>query len=73
VTTHESAVLDQDIVRKDEVWFVKKENDGASKLYSLEEFKPRFDVDIRKGYLSGRFGAIPFIHGQLDIQSLSEN
>jgi AAA15 family ATPase/GTPase len=72
VTTHEAAVLDQDILRKDEVWFVKKEIDGSSKIYSLEEFKPRFDADIRKGYLNGRFGAIPFIHDQHGLQELAE-
>ncbi|MBF9142695.1 AAA family ATPase [Hymenobacter properus] len=73
VTTHESGILDQDILRKDEVWFVKKAKDKSSMLYSLEEFKPRFDTDIRKGYLNGRFGAIPFIHSQEGLQGLIES
>nr|GFC77749.1 hypothetical protein [Tanacetum cinerariifolium] len=73
VTTHEASILDQDILRKDEVWFVKKNRDGSSMIYSLEEFKPRFDSDIRKGYLTGRFGAIPFIHSQKGLQSLAES
>jgi hypothetical protein len=61
VTTHESSILDLDLLRRDEVWFVEKDTDGVSTLYSLEEFAPRNDKDIRKGYLLGRFGAIPFI------------
>ena len=59
-TTHETGVLDLDFLRKDEIWFVEKNKDGESTLYSLEEFKPRKDKDIRKGYLLGRYGAIPF-------------
>lgn len=59
VTTHESNLLNQDIVRKDEVWFTQKLSDGSTSLYSLEEYKPRFDKDIRRGYLAGRFGGVP--------------
>lgn len=61
VTTHEANLLDLDLVRRDEVWFVEKDADGASAVYSLEEFTPRYDKDIRKGYMLGRFGAIPLI------------
>ena len=60
-TTHELDLLDLDLLRKDEIWFVEKDNAFASHLYSLEEFKPRYDKDIRKGYLQGRFGGIPII------------
>jgi len=59
-TTHESNLLDLNIFRQDEVWFAEKDKGGATNLYSLSEFKPRYDLDIRKGYLKGRFGAIPF-------------
>jgi len=58
-TTHESNLLDLSIFRQDEIWFAEKNNEGATNLYSLSEFKPRYDLDIRKGYLKGRFGAIP--------------
>lgn len=61
VTTHETNLLDQELVRKDEIWFVQKDKKGQSSLYSLEEFQPRFDKDIRRGYLSGRFGGIPIL------------
>jgi len=61
-TSHESNLLDLEIFRQDEIWFVEKdEKNGDSKMYSLSEFKPRYDLDIRKGYLKGRFGAIPFL------------
>jgi len=60
-TTHESHLLDLDLFRQDEIWFTEKDESGASKIYSLSEFKPRYDLDIRKGYLAGRFGAIPFL------------
>jgi len=61
ITTHESRLLDFDLLRRDEIWFVEKDNDDASKLYSLEQFKDfaRFDRKIDKAYLDGRFGAIP--------------
>jgi len=59
VTTHESNLLNFDLLRRDEIWFVNKNEYGESEIFSLEEFKPRYDKDIRKGYLFGRFGAIP--------------
>jgi uncharacterized protein len=61
VTTHESSLLDLELLRRDEIWFVEKDKDGASSIYSLEEFKPGYDKDLRKGYLLGRFGAIPIV------------
>jgi len=63
-TTHEDRLLDLKLFRKDEVWFVKKNSCGESSLYSLEEFKPRKDKDIRTGYLKGRFEAIPIFSSQ---------
>jgi AAA15 family ATPase/GTPase len=68
VTTHESSLLDFKLLRRDEVWFVEKNKHGESHLYSLEEFQPRFDKEIRKAYLQGRFGAIPYIS---DYQKLN--
>ncbi|MCF6185804.1 MAG: ATP-binding protein [Bacteroidales bacterium] len=59
-TTHESNLLDFSIFRQDEIWFAEKNQGSATILYSLSEYKPRYDLDIRKGYLKGRFGAIPF-------------
>jgi AAA15 family ATPase/GTPase len=64
VTTHETNLLDLALLRRDEIWFVEKDTQGVSHTYSLEEFSPRYDKDIQKGYLLGRFGAIPFMGRQ---------
>lgn len=61
VTTHESGLMDLKLLRRDEIWFVEKSGEGASTVYSLEEFLPRYDKDVRKGYLLGRFGAVPIL------------
>jgi len=72
VTTHESSLLDLNFLRKDEIWFIEKNKSGESTAYSLEEFKPRYDKEIRKGYLLGRFGAIPFISSLKDLNWLND-
>lgn len=60
-TTHETHLLDQDFLRRDEIWFIEKDRLGCSHLYSLADFKIHPDIKIEKGYLQGRFGAIPFV------------
>lgn len=67
-TTHESNLLDLEIFRQDEIWFAEKDHSGSTKLYSMSEYKPRYDSDIRKGYLNGRFGAIPFLGNLADLK-----
>ena len=62
-TTHESNLLSTAPVRQDEIWFVEKDKKGESHLSSLCEYKPR--ENVQKGYLNGRYGAIPFF-GELD-------
>lgn len=63
-TTHDALLLDLDFLRRDQIWFAEKnENTCATDLYSLASFSPRKGENIRKGYLQGRFGAIPFIGG----------
>lgn len=59
VTTHESRLLDLDILRRDEVWFINKRITGESDIYSLEEYNTRFDQKIDKAYLDGRYGGVP--------------
>ena len=56
---------DLDLLRRDEIWFAEKDSEGASHLYSMVDFKVRKDLEIRKHYLQGRFGAVPFL-GNLD-------
>ena len=69
VTTHESSLLDQDLIRRDEIWFAEKDHGGSTRLYSLLDFKVRNDLEIRKHYLQGRFGAIPFLGNIGNLQS----
>jgi AAA15 family ATPase/GTPase len=66
-TTHESNLLDQDLFRLDEIWFAEKDGSGSTDLYSLCDFKVHNTIDIRKGYLSGRYGAIPFLANLKDL------
>ena len=63
-TTHDAMLLDLTFFRRDQIWFAEKdEKSCATELYSLASFSPRKGENIRKGYLQGRFGAIPFIGG----------
>jgi len=60
--THDSGLLDQKLFRRDQIWFTEKNPEGATDLYSLWEIKNiRKDENFRKGYISGRYGAIPFL------------
>lgn len=58
-TTHESKIKDLELVRQDEIWFVEKNRNNESELYSLDVFKERYDKRVEKAYLEGRYGAIP--------------
>lgn len=61
-TTHDTSLLNQEILRRDQIYFVdKKREDGVSSLYSLADFNIRNDANIQKAYLLGKFGAIPSI------------
>lgn len=63
-TTHDTGLLDQSLLRRDQVWFAEKNEDTAeTDIYALVEFSPRKDESILNGYLQGRYGAIPFISG----------
>jgi len=54
--------MDLDLFRNDEIWYVKKNYARSSELYSLYEFKQRYDKKLVKDYLNGRFGAVPEIN-----------
>jgi AAA15 family ATPase/GTPase len=73
LASHESTLLTQKLLRKDEVWFVVKDNFGSSKLHTLEEYNIRFDKEIRKDYLLGRFKAIPRIGNRNKLTILNQN
>lgn len=65
-TTHECNLLNMDIFRQDEIWFMEK-SEGNSVLYPLTDFNVRQDLDLAKGYINGRFGAIPFLGNFNDL------
>lgn len=65
-TSHSTNLLDLDFLRRDQIWFTEKdEQTAATDLFSLYDFSIRKDTKVEKGYLIGRFGAIPFIKGGL--------
>jgi AAA15 family ATPase/GTPase len=60
-TTHDTSLLDPALFRRDQVWFTEKDVSGATDLYSLQDFSVRKGEAIQKGYLVGRYGAIPVL------------
>ena len=64
-TTHDSNLLDLDLVRQDEIWFIKRLEDHSSKMYSLNRYKERYDKKIDKEYLLGRYDAIPIFDEEI--------
>lgn len=65
-TTHDAMLLDLDFFRRDQIWFAEKDDRScATELFPLTSFSPRKGENVRRGYLKGRFGAIPFIGGDV--------
>ncbi|MBO4901869.1 MAG: ATP-binding protein [Lachnospiraceae bacterium] len=65
--SHDVNLLDLDLFRRDQIYFVEKNyNTGVTDLYSLADFSPRKTENIQKGYLQGRYGAIPFPEGGIE-------
>ena len=66
-TSHDVTTMRNDIYRRDEIWFVARDQNGSSQLYSLLEFRnengivPRPDASFNKQYLAGRYGADPYL------------
>lgn len=58
-SVHDTNIMDLDLLRQDEIWFVERQEDHSSTIYSLSKYKERFDKKISKDYLLGRYGAIP--------------
>lgn len=67
--THDNYTLTKDIFRRDQIWFVEKDSDAASHLYSLAEYKSEDDKKVRKDasynkdYLLGKYGSVPILRG----------
>lgn len=67
-STHAVSVMSLKILRRDQIYFVEKNRrTGTSELYSLDEFSPRKNEDVRKAYLLGRYGSIPYISEEADL------
>lgn len=60
-TTHDTTLLDKKFFRRDQIWFVQKDEYGYSELVALSDFKVRSDASFEKDYLAGVYGGIPFI------------
>lgn len=66
-TTHDTHLLSQKIIRRDQIWFTEKDSKEQTDLYSLMDIvlpdgtKPRNDANYEKNYIAGRYGAIPYI------------
>jgi len=58
-STHEASLMDENIFRRDEIWFVERDAENNSNIYSLDKFKERYDKKLSKAYLEGRYGAVP--------------
>lgn len=61
-TTHVTSVLDTDTLRRDQIWFCEKNESQATEFIPLADFRPRKKVEnLEKWYLSGRYGALPYL------------
>jgi AAA15 family ATPase/GTPase len=60
-TTHDTTLLSPKLLRRDQVWFMEKNDKSATRLYPLSDFSPRENEAIERGYLNGRYGGIPFL------------
>lgn len=60
-TTHDTTLMDKRFFRRDQIWFVQKDEFGCSELTALSDFKVRSDASFEKDYLAGVYGGIPFL------------
>ena len=61
-STHDTSLLDQTLFRRDQIWFTEKDPSQATRLYPLSDFSPRNKEALERGYLAGRYGAVPFFN-----------
>ena len=71
-STNDTSLLDQSLFSRDQVWFTEKNAALATQLYPLTDFSPRKKEALERGYLAGRYGAVPFLTGPMAAQALSE-
>ncbi len=73
VTSHEATLLTQKLLRKDEIWFAVKNKTGDTCLHSLEDYNIRFDKEIMKDYLLGRYKGVPKLGNRNNLTILPSN
>jgi hypothetical protein len=66
-TTHDTNLLRSSHLRRDQVWLTEKDSEGATHLYPLTDFRTRKSDNLERGYLQGRYGAIPFSGDPADV------
>lgn len=66
-STHDTSLLDHTLFRRDQIWFTEKDSDQATRLYPLTDFSPRKHEAWERGYVSGRYGAVPFFRDLPDV------
>lgn len=65
--THDTNLLDLELLRRDQIWFAEKDLEtGSSTIYPLDDFSVRKTENVEKGYLLGRYGAIPFLSNNFE-------
>lgn len=60
-TAHDTSLMDLNLLRRDQIWFTSRGNDGRSELIAFRDFGRRKDEAIAKAYLEGRYGAVPIV------------
>lgn len=66
--THDTNLLKLNILRRDQIWFTEKnDSNGISDLYPLSDFSVRKNEKIERGYMLGRYGAVPFIKNDFNL------
>ena len=61
-STHDTSILSQDVFRRDQIWFCERNARHETELIPLSDFRPRKGIEnLERGYLAGRYGAVPFI------------
>lgn len=59
-TTHDTNLMKSPALRRDQLWFTQKNSDGATEVYPLSDYRTRRSDNLERGYLQGRYGAVPF-------------
>jgi hypothetical protein len=74
-TSHDASLLGriqgEEILHRDHVWFTEKDEDGATELFPLSDFKPRREHNLERRYLAGRYGAVPIVHDEFFAAALA--